>query len=99
MSTQVVDGLPPGPKMPSGLQTYYLATQPLEFLERCWRKFGNSFTLNVAPMGTPVSLASPEAVKKVFTGAPKVSHAGSASHSNAVAKTGSEAGTVPRSLL
>jgi cytochrome P450 family 135 len=91
--------LPPGPRMPSAVQTYFLATQPLEFLERCWRRFGDSFTLNVSPMGTTVYLASPGAVKKVFTGDPKTYHAGAASHSNAVAKTGSEAGKVPRSLL
>ena len=96
----VRDGLPPGPRMPSPLQTYFLATQPLEFLERCWRRYGDSFTLKVAPMGTTVYLASPEAVKKVFTGEPSVYHAGAASHSNAVANAAKGAAeAVPRSLL
>ena len=98
-TTTVRRGLPPGPRMPAAVQTYFMATQPLEFLERCWRRYGNSFTLRAAPMGEMVYVASPEAVKKIFTGDPKTYHAGSASHSNAVAKTGAPEGARPRSLL
>jgi cytochrome P450 len=45
-------------------------------LYACHDRYGDMFTLRVAYEGTWVMLADPEAVKQVFTGDPRVFHAG-----------------------
>jgi cytochrome P450 len=47
-------------------------------LEDCRRRFGDMFTLRIAHEGTWVFLAHPDMVKQVFTGDPRVLHAGEA---------------------
>jgi cytochrome P450 len=47
-------------------------------LEDCRRRYGDMFTLRIAHEGTWVFLADPDAVKQVFTGDPRVLHAGEA---------------------
>jgi cytochrome P450 family 135 len=47
-------------------------------LEDCARRYGDMFTLKIANEGTWVFLADPEAVKQVFTGDPRLLHAGEA---------------------
>ena len=42
----------------------------------CRERYGSIFTLNIAHEGTWVMLSDPEAVKQVFTGDPRVFHAG-----------------------
>jgi cytochrome P450 len=42
----------------------------------CQERYGDMFTLRIAYEGTWVMLADPEAVKQVFTGDPRVYHAG-----------------------
>jgi cytochrome P450 family 135 len=70
--------LPPGPRMPSPLQTVGWLTRPLPFLERCRDRYGDAFTLRIAHEGAWVLLSDPEAVKQVFTGDPRLLHAGEA---------------------
>jgi cytochrome P450 len=48
------------------------------FLERCHRRYGDVFQMRIAQEGTWVMLANPEHVRQVFTGDPKVFHAGEA---------------------
>lgn len=60
-------GLPPGPRLPSALQSIRWARQPLPFLERCHERYGDTFTLRILHLGTWVVLADPEDVKRVFT--------------------------------
>lgn len=48
------------------------------FLAACRRRYGKSFTLRVASMGTMVYLADPADIKAVFAGDPKIFHAGEA---------------------
>jgi cytochrome P450 len=67
ISSPVKAGLPPGPRMPDALQAVAWLRRPLPFLERCWRKYGDTFTLRVRHAGTWVILADPEDVKRVFT--------------------------------
>ena len=69
-------GLPPGPRMPRALQTAIWTRQAQWFLGQSRRRFGPMFTLEIAYEGTWVVLADPELVKQVFTGDPKVFHAG-----------------------
>jgi cytochrome P450 family 135 len=63
--------LPPGPRMPSALQAVGWARRSLPFLERCQRRYGDTFTLRVRHGGTWVILADPQDVKRVFTAAPE----------------------------
>jgi cytochrome P450 len=43
---------------------------------RWHRRYGDAFTVNLAPAGRAVVLADPEHIRAVFTGAPDVFHAG-----------------------
>ena len=53
-------------------------TRPLPFMRRCHARYGDVFTIRIAQEGTWVFLAHPDLVKQVFTGDPKVLHAGEA---------------------
>jgi len=75
--------LPPGPRYPRPLQTVGWVFRIGPFLERCRQRYGDTFTLKIAQEGTWVMLSDPEDVRKVFTGDPKVLHAG---EGNAVLK-------------
>ena len=50
----------------------------LRFVAACRRRYGRSFTLRIASMGTLVYLADPADIKTVFAGDPRVYHAGEA---------------------
>jgi cytochrome P450 family 135 len=69
-------GLPPGPRMPRALQTAIWSRQAQWMLTQGRRRFGPMFTLKIAYEGTWVVVSDPEVVKQVFTGDPKVFHAG-----------------------
>ncbi len=70
--------LPPGPRLPAALQLANWIVRPLPFLDRCRARFGDVFTLDVLGFGRWVVLASPQAIREVFTGDPHVLHAGEA---------------------
>ncbi len=60
-------GLPPGPRMPRALQAIGWTQRPLPWLERCQRRYGDTFTLRILHWGDWVLLCDPDDVKKVFT--------------------------------
>jgi len=62
-----MSGLPPGPRMPRALQAVGWTQRPLPWLERCRRRYGDSFTLRILHWGDWVILADPDDVKRVFT--------------------------------
>jgi cytochrome P450 len=68
--------LPPGPRAPAAWQLVRWTLWPLEELEWCARRYGDTFTLHHAGYGKSVILTSPEAVRDVFRGDPHVLHAG-----------------------
>jgi cytochrome P450 family 135 len=70
--------LPPGPRMPSALQTLGWGARPLPFMERCRERYGDLFTVRIRNEFTWVFLSDPEHVKQVFTGDPNVLRAGEA---------------------
>jgi cytochrome P450 len=72
----VASGLPPGPPLPRIAQTAIWSRQARRLLFRCQDRYGDMFTLKIVGEGTWVMLADPEAVKEVFTGDPRVFHAG-----------------------
>jgi len=76
MPAAAIRGLPPGPRMPLALQTAIWSRQAQWMLEQSRARFGDMFTLRIANEGTWVMVSDPEAVKQVFTGDPRVFHAG-----------------------
>jgi cytochrome P450 family 135 len=70
--------LPPGPTTSRPLQTVRWIYRPGPMLEDCRRRYGDMFTLRIAHEGNWVFLADPDAIKQVFTGDPRVLHAGEA---------------------
>jgi cytochrome P450 len=68
--------LPPGPPLPKPLQTAIWSRQARRMLYACQDRYGDIFTVRIAYEGTWVMLADPEAIKQVFTGDPRVFHAG-----------------------
>jgi cytochrome P450 family 135 len=68
----MITTLPPGPRMPRSLQAIGWTQRPLPFLERCQRRFGDTFTLRILHWGDWVILSDPADVKKVFTAGPAV---------------------------
>jgi cytochrome P450 len=68
--------LPPSPPLPKPIQTAIWSRQARRMLYACQDRYGDMFTIRVAYEGTWVMLADPEAIKQVFTGDPKVFHAG-----------------------
>ncbi|MEX2105387.1 MAG: cytochrome P450 [Solirubrobacterales bacterium] len=73
---QAIPGLPPGPRMPRALQTAIWSRKAQWMLEQSRARFGDMFTLKIAHEGTWVIVSDPEAIKQVFTGDPRVFHAG-----------------------
>ncbi len=68
--------LPPSPPLVRPIQTAIWSRQARRMLYACQDRYGDIFTLRIAYEGTWVMLADPAAVKQVFTGDPKVFHAG-----------------------
>jgi cytochrome P450 family 135 len=62
--------------MPRAAQTLIWSRRAQWMLEQCRARFGEMFTLRIAYEGTWVMVSDPEAVKQVFTGDPRVFHAG-----------------------
>jgi cytochrome P450 len=71
-------GLPPGSRAPGALQAIRYATDPLNFLIRLQRRYGDVFMVRFPYFGRLVYVTTPEFVKEVFTGPPDHFHAGEA---------------------
>src|SRR5438309_4832556 len=72
--------LPPGPRIPATVQTLLWITRPLDFMERCRRRYGDIFTVRfngLAFQRDIVFVADPAGVRTVFAGAPDTLQAGS----------------------
>jgi cytochrome P450 family 135 len=62
--------------MPTALQTAIWSRQAQWFLEQSRARFGRMFSMRLAYEGQWVIVSDPELVKQVFTGDPRVFHAG-----------------------
>src|SRR3954449_2985819 len=71
-----IAGLPPGPRMGRVPQTAIWSRKAQWLLEQSRARFGPVFTLKIAYEGDWVVISDPELVKQVFTGDPRVFHAG-----------------------
>jgi len=72
------EGPPPGSAMPAALQALRYVRDPLGFLIRLQRRYGDVFTLRFPYFGRLVYVAEPSLVKQLFTGSPRQFHAGEA---------------------
>jgi cytochrome P450 len=68
--------LPPGPRYGKALSTIGWFTRPTALMRRCHERYGDVFTIDIAHEGPWVMLAHPDAIKQVFTGDPRLLHAG-----------------------
>jgi len=68
--------LPPGPRTPGILQALLFARSPLRNTLAVHRRFDEPFTVGSPGFGTSVVFSSPEHVKQIVTGDPRVFHAG-----------------------
>jgi cytochrome P450 len=69
---------PPGSRLPSLAQAFRYARDPLGFLGRLQRQYGDIFSVRFPYFGRLVYVADPQLVKEVFTGSPRQFHAGEA---------------------
>jgi cytochrome P450 len=69
---------PPGPQLPSLVQSALFSARPVQFLDACRQRYGDVFTLRIVPFGRLTYLADPAACKEVFTGDTSVFKAGEA---------------------
>lgn len=67
---------PPGPPLPRIAQTAIWSRRARQLLYACQDRYGDVFRLKIFGEGTWVVLADPGHVKQVFTGDPRVFHAG-----------------------
>ncbi len=70
--------LPPGPDWSVRRATWRWWRRPLQTLEECRAAYGDMFTYRIAHEGTWVFVSDPEAIKQIFTGDPRLLHAGAA---------------------
>ncbi len=68
--------LPPGPRLPSALQTIGWWSRPTAFAERCRARYGGRFTIRLLGQSPFVIISDPEEIKQVFQAPPEVLHPG-----------------------
>jgi cytochrome P450 len=68
--------LPPGPRLPTLVQSVGMWKRPLPFFERCRARYGRRFTIRFVGAPPFVMLSDPADLKEVFTAPPEVLHPG-----------------------
>jgi cytochrome P450 len=68
--------LPPGPRMPSLLQSIGWWSRPTAYIERCRARFGGRFTIRLVGQSPFVIVSDPDEIKQIFTAPPEVLHPG-----------------------
>jgi cytochrome P450 len=68
--------LPPGPRMPSVLQTIGWWSRPTAYMERCRARYGQRFTIRLIGQSPFVIISDPEEIKQMFLAPPDVLHPG-----------------------
>jgi cytochrome P450 len=68
--------LPPGPRMPTALQTIGWWSRPTAYLERCRARYGRRFTIKLLGQTPFVVLSDPDEIKQLFQAPPDVLHPG-----------------------
>lgn len=60
--------LPPGPRSLAWLQLLRWVLTPVSFMETCARRYGDTVTINLTPLGKIVMISDPAQVRTVFGG-------------------------------
>jgi cytochrome P450 len=68
--------LPPGPRMPTALQTLGWWARPTAFMERCRERYGHRFTIRLLAQAPFVMISDPAELKQLFTAPADVLHPG-----------------------
>lgn len=68
--------LPPGPSLPTAVQTVLFLTAGTYVADRWRERYGDVFSVKLAPAGQAVVLARPEHIREVFAGPADTFHAG-----------------------
>ena len=68
--TDAPPALPPGPSLPTALQSLMFIVAPYQMMPRWHRRFGDVFSVSLAPAGHAIVLADPEHIREVFAGQP-----------------------------
>jgi cytochrome P450 len=77
LDRQTARTLPPGPKLPTLVQTVLFASHRKTFFPRMREKYGDVFTIRLVPGSRVcVVLSRPEHIREVFGSPPSVMHAG-----------------------
>ncbi|HUB36821.1 MAG TPA: cytochrome P450 [Solirubrobacteraceae bacterium] len=77
-AARAVPELPPGPRLPGPVQTAIWFRRAQWLLETCQARLGEMFTLRIVGEQPWVITSNPDVVKQVFTGDPRLLHAGEA---------------------
>jgi cytochrome P450 family 135 len=73
---RLADGLPPGPPLAAPILTAIWFRRAQWLMAQCAARYGETFTLRILHEAPWVVLSNPSHVKEVFTGDPRVFHAG-----------------------
>jgi len=76
--THTSAGLPPGPCLPRAVQSVIWYRRAQWMMDQCQARYGEMFTLRIANEGDWVITSDPDTIKQVFTGDPRLLHAGEA---------------------
>src|SRR5918998_196755 len=68
--------LPPGPRVPSAIQTAAWWSRTIPFLERCRARYGKRFTIRLVQSPPFVHHSEPDHIREIFTAPPEVLHPG-----------------------
>jgi cytochrome P450 family 135 len=68
--------LPPGPRLPAAAQTVLFMMHRTWIAPRWHRRYGDVFSVHLAPAGRAVVLVKPEHIREVFAGPADTFHAG-----------------------
>ncbi len=64
--------LPDGPQTPPSLQLIQWIARPLEYMDTCAQRYGDSFTVKLGNNFTAVFLSNPQAIQQIFTADPSL---------------------------
>src|ERR1700693_4648024 len=62
--------LPPGPRLPPAVQAILRTWRYAEFRERCYRRYGETFTVRIGGLPPGVLTKAGDAIRRLFTGDP-----------------------------
>ncbi len=83
-STPVIDGLPPGVRMPQSIQSLGFLVRNIPMMRRAHRKYGEMFSIKLLGFPDFVIISDPDLIKQTLTADAKLLHAGTGSPLGAV---------------